>query len=590
MFNSIFKQSATSHRMHNYWLHTYLQRYKGLLFLVLFLGLAAYFCAAGLMFVSGYLISKAATQPENIMLIYVPIVLTRVFGIARPSFRYAERLVGHNLVLRMTSVLRVRLYQAVEPDAARKRNSRKTGDILSILTDDIEYIQNLYLRIIFPSLIALMLYVLIVLVIGAFSIAFALFMLLWLGVMIILLPLVSLVINGARRYRQKSLRNSLYRSLTDAVLGVGDWVFSGRQSAFIASYEAKEDHSRALHAKSSSFSRKRDFVWQILAAVAVLAVLIWIESLTSQGNLSVNWIAAFVLAVFPLFDAMAPIPETISHLPTYRDSLQRMDRLKQVAKPTTATLPEELAGKPITINLSDLYYHYEKTQPVLQGVSLTISPQQKLAILGPSGAGKSTIVSLVRGDLSPRSGAILLNGTPSASLGENITALVGVLNQKPYLFNTTIGNNLRLGNPHASQGDIDLAITQAGLEKLIAQLPFGIDTPVEEAGARFSGGERQRIALARILLQNTPIVILDEPTIGLDPQSENELMGTFFEGLKDKTIIWITHHLQGMERMDKIVFLENGRIALEGTHAELWQTSERYRALYTMDNWDGVSA
>ena len=567
------------------WMRAYLERYKALLFVVLLLGLASYLCAAGLMFISGYLISEAATKPDNILLIYMPIVLTRVFGIARPSFHYIERLVSHNFVLRMTSNLRVRLYRALEPYAAHQRNKHKTGDILSILADEIEHIQNLYLRIVFPAVVAAMLYLIVVLALGVFSIVFALLMLLWIGIMIILVPLASLAINGARRYSQKGLRNNLYQSLTDAVLGIRDWLFSGRQADFIAGYETSDNQLRASHVTSNAFSRRRDFLWQILAAVVLIAMLVWISSLTSHGNLSASWIAAFVLAVFPLIDAFAPIPEAFSNLPSYQNSLQRLHNLEQPLKSESATLPEDLMENPITIRLHELCFHYEKEHPILQGLNLTVTPQQKIAILGPSGTGKSTMLSLIRGDLTPVSGTIQLNNIPSASLGDAAASVIGVLNQRPYLFDTTIGNNIRLGNPKASEDEILTAAAQAGLHELITGLALGINTPVEEAGARFSGGERQRIALARILLKKPPIVILDEPTIGLDPRRENELIATIFEELKDKTVIWVTHHLRGMEHMDNIVFLENGSVALEGTHKELLQASNRYRDLYAMDTW-----
>ncbi|MCL2281525.1 MAG: thiol reductant ABC exporter subunit CydC [Dehalococcoidia bacterium] len=585
MFRTISGQSANNLKPQVKWVSDYLRRYKRLLFLILFLGLATYLCAAGLMFISGYLISEAATQPDNILLIYLPIVLTRAFGIARPSFHYVERLVSHNFVLRMTSDLRVRLYHALEPDAAQKKNKHKTGDILSILADDIEHIQNLYIRIIFPAVIAALLYLLAVLALGIFSIFFALFMLLWIGVMIILVPLVSLAINGARRYSQKGLRNNLYQSLTDAVLGIRDWLYSGRQADFISNYETNDDQLRTSYCRSNHFSKRRDFFWQMLAAVALAAVLIWISNLTSHGNLSTSWIAAFVLAVFPLIDAFAPIPEAFSNLPLYQDSLKRLNNLEQPAKSGVITLPEELVDTPITIRLHNLCFQYEKGHSVLQGLNLTVAPKQKIAVLGPSGTGKSTMISLIRGDLTPSSGTVQLNNTSSASLGDTIASLIGVLNQRPYLFDTTIGNNIRMGNPLASEDEILLAATQAGLHELLEGLSLGINTPVEEAGARFSGGERQRFALARIILQKTPIIILDEPTIGLDPKREAELIATIFDELKDKTIIWVTHHLRGMERMDNIIFLDNGHIAMEGTHAELLQSSKRYQDLYAMDTW-----
>ena len=586
MLNVNFAQQIMPNKLHVRWLSAYLHRYKQLLLLTLLLGLATYLCAAGLMFVSGYLISEAAVQQNNnILLIYVPIVLTRAFGIARPSLHYVERLVSHNFVLRMTSSLRVRLYNSLEANAARKQNKHKTGDILSILADDIEHIQNLYLRIIFPAVVAVLLYLIVIIALGIFSIAFALFMLLWIGIMLFLVPLLSLIINGTRRYRQKDMRNRQYQSLTDATLGIRDWLFSGRQSDYIANYEAGDEQLRILNAQNNRFSRRRDFLWQMLAAVILVAMLIWISNSTAQGNLSTSWIAAFVLAVFPLIDAFSPIPESFSNLPSYQDSLQRLNHLEQPLKPEPPLLPEELTGDSITIQLRDVCFEYEQERPILRGINMTVPQGQNIAVLGPSGAGKSTLISLIRGDLRPNSGTVQLNNVTSASLGDSVTSVIGVLNQHPYLFDTTIANNLRLGNPQASDEEIELAAKQAGLHDLIALLPLGINTPVEEAGARFSGGERQRIALARILLQKTPIVILDEPTIGLDPQMELKLMHTIFTSLKSKTLIWITHHLLGMEHMDKIVFLDKGNIVLEGTHAELLQTSKRYQCLYEMDSW-----
>lgn len=180
------------------WVKPYMAKYRKLLYLVLFLGFMTLFCGSALMFVSGYLISRSASLPENIMLVYVPIVLTRAFGIGRPTFRYVERLVSHNWVLKMTSDLRVKLYRSLEKEAIFFKGKYKTGDILAILAEDIDHIQNLYLRTIFPTLISWGIYILVVIGLGFFSIPFALMMLLMLAVVTILMPLVSVLVNGAR--------------------------------------------------------------------------------------------------------------------------------------------------------------------------------------------------------------------------------------------------------------------------------------------------------------------------------------------------------------------------------------------------------
>lgn len=151
------------------------------------------------------------------------------------------------------------------------------------------------------------------------------------------------------------------------------------------------------------------------------------------------------------------------------------------------------------------------------------------------------------------------------------------------MFDTTIRNNIRLGRPQATDEEILDVIERAQLSNLIASLPQGLNTSMQEMGQRFSGGERQRIAFARVLLQNTPVILFDEPTIGLDPMTEQEVLNTILTATKDKTIIWVTHHLAGIENMDQIVFLENGQIAMQGTHEKLLKTNQHYQKLYQMD-------
>ena len=193
------------------------------------------------------------------------------------------------------------------------------------------------------------------------------------------------------------------------------------------------------------------------------------------------------------------------------------------------------------------------------------------------------MLQLLQGVLQADSGFVTYGDINLATVGVHGSDLMGVLNQKAYLFDTTVENNIRMGKMTAKSEEIRAVAKQVGLDDLISQLPNGYKTQMQEAGERFSGGERQRIALARVLLQDTPIVILDEPTIGLDPITEKELLATMFETLKNKTVIWVTHHLIGVEKMDNIIFLENGSIELEGKHNQLLATNERYQRLYQLD-------
>lgn len=229
-------------------------------------------------------------------------------------------------------------------------------------------------------------------------------------------------------------------------------------------------------------------------------------------------------------------------------------------------------------------YRYTPDAPyAVQEVSLHLPQGKRLAVLGRSGGGKSTLMKLIQGALLPSAGNVFINDLPVQTMGENITDVIAVLNQSPHLFDTTVANNLRIGRPNATDEEIQRVAAQVGLSDLIESLPQGYHTPMLETGLRFSGGERQRIALARVLLRETPVVIFDEPTVGLDPVTERALMRTILDSMQGKTMIWVTHHLMGAERMDELIFMENGQITMQGSHEQLLAREERYRRLLELD-------
>ncbi|MGX7039936.1 thiol reductant ABC exporter subunit CydC [Vagococcus fessus] len=568
------------------WVRPFFKKYKRLLALVLFLGLMTFFAGSALMFTSGFLISKSATRPWNVLVVYVPIVLTRAFGIGRPVFRYTERLGSHNWVLKMTSDIRYKLYRSLESRASQSKEEFQTGSILGILAEDIEHIQNLYLRTIFPTLIGLLLYVLIVVMLGFFSIPFALMIALLLGILIIVLPLTSVAINRAKIYRRKYKRHVLYNQLTDSILGVGDWQYSGRYDEFLTRYNESESAVREEDIKLNRYTRFQDLVIQFVFGLIVLAIFFWAGTyFGDKGGSALNWVAAFTLAVFPLMDAFSPISQGVTELPMYEDSTKRLHELPQVEDEETAIASEltDLSFDQYDVCLEDVSFNYQSEgKVILSDFSLTIPTGQKIAVLGKSGTGKTTLTKLIRHDLVPDKGMITIGGHAVSEIAD-MSPHVGVLNQAPHLFNTSILNNVRLGNVEATDEEVFQAIKQAGLQPVIDALPNGADTVVEEAGQRFSGGEQQRIALARILLQKVPVVIVDEPTIGLDPITENALLTTVFDVLKDKTVIWVTHHLMAIEKADRVIFIEEGAIKMDGSPQELKQTNEHYRHLLSLD-------
>ncbi|MEH7672871.1 thiol reductant ABC exporter subunit CydC [Bacillus pumilus] len=566
------------------WFIPYIKENQKLFALVLFLGAIAVFSASMLMYTSGFLISKAATRPENILMVYVPIVAVRTFGISRSAARYAERLASHQLILTMIEKMRVRLYDLAERSA--KQTKLGTGEMLGLLSDDVERLQDAYLKTIFPSIGALLLYAASIGALGLFSWPFAGLMLLYMALLVFVFPYVTVLVNRARQIQMKKGRNELYSHLTDAVMGVSDWLFSGRQKDFVDEYEQKEAQLLALEAAKHRFIRLRQFFAQLIIGGAVVLVVYWSGSVVQSGSMSHTLIAAFVLVLFPLTEAFLPLSDAAGDIPVYQHAVSRLhhyEKLSYEGESDRKIVDQSAVSQDEAVSFDQVSFGYDLHQHVLKHLSFSLKQGESLALLGKSGAGKSTILKLLEGAVVPNQGAVSIQGKPVESIRENVSTYVSVLNQQPYLFDTSVLNNIRLGSPNATEEQVKEAARQVQLHDTIESLPEGYHTGVQETGIRFSGGERQRMALARILLQNTPIVVLDEPTVGLDPRTERELLETIFHVLKGKTVIWITHHLTGCEACDRIMFIEDGQIEMQGEHQDLLKENLRYQKLYEMD-------
>lgn len=568
---------------HDTWVKSYLKQYKFLLATVLFLGVLTTFCGGALMFTSGYTIDKSATRPYNILMIYPAILLTRAFGIGRPTFKYIERLLSHNWVLRVTSNLRTRLYQTVEQDATFFSEKYQSGNILGLLSEDIDHLQNLYLRTVFPTVVGILLVVIITLGIGYFDWWFGLFILLLLLIEVLWAPLLSTSIEAARRERQKMLKDQLYTELTDNILGANDWILSGRKADFQKTTQTTINQLNASKLISKKFGWQRDFYLQLVLGVIFLVLIVFTNLHFTSTQAQANYVAAFVLTIAPVGETIIPISQGFEEYPMYRDSVKQLNQLH----PSPQKLPPQQQLAPAdfqTLTIQNLQFEYDATTLVLvRNFNQTIQRGEKLALIGPSGSGKTTLLQLINGDLAPQKGAVLVNQINVRALQNNRQQLFAFLNQQPFLFNTSILNNVRLGNENKSDQQVRAAIAAVKMQDLVESLPQDYDTSVQEAGTRFSVGEQQRLSLARILLQDAPIVLLDEPTVGLDPITEHDLLQTIFTVLQDKTIIWVTHHLQGINHVDKVIFWNQGQIEMAGNPQHLYQTNAHFQELYRMD-------
>lgn len=601
------------------WVRPFLKRYLKALLASLGLGLATMVFAAGLMFTSGFLISDAAEQPAlGLFSLLVPLGLVQVFGVGKPFLGYLERLASHDWVLRLTSAMRTRLYRSLEREGVFWMATRKAGEVLGLLAGDIGHLQNLYLRCVFPLMTAWGLWLLASLLVGLFTPLFGLFMLLGLGVLALLMPLVSVLVNGARQMRAKELSNRLYDSAADDVAGLADWTFSGRRDDYLARLMEPDAQLNAVEARSARSLRRINAAGQIVFCALSICLLCW--AALHFGNMAqaaaatgvparpADFIAAFVLGFFPLLEAFEPLPGAALQAGAHLDSLERLNALDEVEddgdgsaagagsaqreSAAAAQAQGEAAGRagaaglgaePPVLDFDDVSFAYPDQPLLLRGVSLRVEPGEKLAVLGPSGAGKSTLLSLARGDLSPTAGRVTLGGADTAALGDAICSQLGLIQQSTYLFNRSLFANLSLGDRSITRDAAAAALQAVGLGPLLASLPKGLDTMVSEAGHNFSGGERHRIALARVLLKDTPVVLLDEPTVALDPLTEHALLEDLFTVLEGRSVVMVTHHLAGIEHMDRVVFIEDGRIALEGSPAELARSSARFQQLLAFD-------
>lgn len=573
------------------WVRPYLGRYKRTLALAISLGAITVFFAAALMFTSGWLIGGSAEMPYSILLLGTPLLCVRIFGIGKPVLQYAERLTSHDWVLRMTSSLRAKLYRAFDEQGIFFRSTHRLGNALGFLAEDIGHIQNLYLRTVLPTAIAWILGLILVIAFGVFSWWTGLLVLLILVAELVVVPLVSVSANGAHQAKHKTLKTQLYADLTDDVMGITDWILSGRRHDYLERHAATQSALRELEREAHTFDRRRDLVLQILFALGALLVIAWAAmQFGEQGHTNANWILAFILGYFPLLDAFAPLSSAAVEARSHQDAIERLNALPCVTGNDADTpdnqpsVPQTAPDQPLDLVLQNVHFTYpESSHETIKGIDLTIRQGEHIAVLGKSGTGKSTLALLLRGDLTPTAGSVSVGGVTCSALENDAARYFGVIQQSTYLFNTTLRDNLLIADPHASDATLLDTLSRVGLDSLLQHLPEGLDTMVDEAGLRFSGGERHRIALARILLQDAPIVILDEPMVGLDPATEHQVLSTLFDILRDKTLIMVTHHLQGVSHMDRVLFLQDGHIAISGSPQQLAETNEYYQRLIALD-------
>ena len=571
-------------------IRTEIKKNKSVMTLVVVLGILSTVSGAALMYVSGFLISKSSLRIGNILMLQVPTVLTRTFSLSQSTFAYLQRLTSHNLVLGIIEKMRSRVYKILEPHALKLKKEYKSGDLLGLIAEDIEHLQNIYLKTIFPSIVSLVLYVIFVALMFGYDMSYAILATLFGLFIIFIVPFVSLTFTRRNFQVMKEAKYDLYKNFTSAIFGISDWISSNRVNDFMNEYQEKETRLLKKETKIKIFVHFRENLVNFIAGLTVFYMIYSCWNMTLNDSIENVYIASFCMMALSVMSVSVMTSESVAHIPGYEVSIKRVKDF-YANEQDDVDIDKALQNKEgNVIDIENVTFAYENGKNVLDDISLSIKKGEKVAILGRSGVGKSTLVKLLTGTYNDYTGSIsVLGKVPTEKM---LGTKISLLNQKPYLFDMTIRENLKLAlldkkeevTDDEINSKIEESLEKSQLTRLISELPEGINTNVFETGSRFSGGERQRIAFARTLIQNNELLLLDEPTVGLDPKTEHELLKTIFETNRDKTIVWITHHLNSIKYMDRIIFIKDGKVEMNGTHEELYQTNEKYRKLYDMDN------
>ena len=569
------------------WMHDAIEPFRPNAALAIALGVTASCCAVLLMFMAGYLISRTALPGTTLFMIMVPIAFVQLFGFGRPIARYFERLVSHDWVFRVTSLLRLKLFRIGAASASNGARKQATGSYLGLMVDGIGHLQNLYLRVAFPAITALALFVGSCIFCGIFDAKLAITALAFGIVSVIVIPAAAFLATRKEQIAGKSLNSREYELLTDDIIGSIDWTLADRCD------EARRNHGIACFAvsKRRASVRRATRVTELLSALFLaLGVFFMVLSASDafQGNSdAVPFIAAFTLAAFPLMESYLLLPAALAESTAHQIAIDDLNDIVAEGQLRRSRNDDDLSRAHHRDNggvvINQVSYRYpESTRLSINEITLHIPSGQHVAVIGRSGSGKSTLGSLMRGAIAPDTGTVSIDGMQSSA------AMAGYIPQTAYLFDRSLRDNLKLGNPDATDGELVSALDRVGLTERFRAMPLGLDTLIGETGDAVSGGEAHRIALARALLADRPFVIVDEPFAALDPLTERELLDTLLDAFANKTLVVITHHLAGIERFDRVVQLDAGRITLDGAPSDLAESAPSFKRLLDFDRAIGL--
>lgn len=544
---------------------------RGRLLLALLLGSLALGSAVGLMAVSGWLISRASEQPP-VLYLMVAVTATRAFGIGRAVFRYAERLVSHDAVLRMLAELRVAVYRSLERIAPAGLRRTRRGDLLSRLVADVDALQDYWLRWLLPAGTAV--------VVGAGAAGFTGWLLPEAGLVLaaglllagVGVPLVS---GACARHAERRLapaRAALATRITDLLGGTAELTVAGALPGRLNRTREADGVLTRIASRAATATALGSGLSALIAGLTVVAAALVALPAVADGRLAGVELAVVVLTPLAAFEAVTGLPLAVQYRQRVKRSAERVFEVLDAPVPVREPAePAEAPASPFPLEVRGLSARYAEDGPdALDSVDLTLEAGRRIAVVGPSGSGKTTLAQVLLRFLDARTGTYRIGGVDASALdGDTVRRFVGLCAQDAHIFDSSIRENLRLARTGATDAELREALRRARLLDWAEALPDGLDTLVGEHGARLSGGQRQRLALARALLADFPVLVLDEPAEHLDLPTADALTADLLAATRGRTTVLITHRLEGLDAVDEVVVLEAGAAVQRGPYAAL---------------------